>query len=337
VILTGSDLVIYEVDARALSLAVARALAINPSPSLAGPAPGCWAVGTYRGEAGRALPSYLAIQASAEGFTTAVAELLLSVSEPFLLLAPTARRLEVGTFERLRSRQCPFIALSTMLLVDEAGSLTATTTLGAVLARERVGPGASENVFKKVGALWTVCFRGELAHFGDLEGFRYLLVLLRNPGRKFKYRELANEAGKLPAPAPAHGSRSRSARALADEGLVKTRGGYIDAVPDEQAKLDYGNRIVEIRAELQQARENNDLGTIERLTEEQERILEELSEQEKSNGSSKQLRQDVRGNLKYSLEQIRQELSPLWEHLNEALDQGPQWRYREDLAVAWEF
>jgi hypothetical protein len=111
--------------------------------------------------------------------------------------------------------------------------------------------GVKEPVSRGGGEYWTVCYQGSVVRLKDAKGLRHLARPLGDPGREFHTSEL--EAADRPA-APA-----RSQGRAAGQGLVVRRGlGDAGVLVDATAKAAYQARLVELRAELEEAEGGND-------------------------------------------------------------------------------
>jgi tetratricopeptide (TPR) repeat protein len=149
-------------------------------------------------------------------------------------------------------------------LLDEAGALAETVGMRAL--RQRVdaaraalaarGAPAGE-LLRLDGKVWTVSYEGTIAHVKDGKGMRYLAHLLASPGVECHALDLyAAVAGSETA--------TIGPRELLDEGLSIRRGTGVGPALDERARQDYRRRLGELRAELEDAEANRDLGRAER-------------------------------------------------------------------------
>src|SRR5260370_32344627 len=101
-----------------------------------------------------------------------------------------------------------------------------------------------ESLFIQPNDYWTIRYQGHVALIKSTRGLHYLAVLLRDPGREFHVRELL-----------AH---------LLDAGVAvpeQVTDGLFSGFPvlDAQAKAEDKRRINELRQELEEAGQANDL------------------------------------------------------------------------------
>lgn len=100
------------------------------------------------------------------------------------------------------------------------------------------------NVFRRLGQTWVIKYEGQMILLHSLGGLSYVARLLLDPGRTFPAAFLlAAEAGIDPRI-----TTGTSGRALTDETLAE-----------------YKEEYIELKTELDEAKERNDLGHIDRL------------------------------------------------------------------------
>jgi tetratricopeptide (TPR) repeat protein len=124
--------------------------------------------------------------------------------------------------------------------------------------------------FKPKGEVWDISFGGDSFQLKAVLGLTYLAHLLRHPDTEFHVTDLVDLAEGRRAVASA-GSAARdavTARSLGDAGEVL----------DAQAKAAYRRRLAELREELEEAQELNDLGRVDRARDEIEALSEQLAE-----------------------------------------------------------
>jgi pimeloyl-ACP methyl ester carboxylesterase len=103
-------------------------------------------------------------------------------------------------------------------------------------------------VFRREGDYWTVSWRGKVVRLKNAKGLHYIAYLLANPGRQFLAFELA-AAGAAPG----------SQRASIDSGVTAADLGDAGALLDAKAREQYRHRIHELREELAEAVQLNDM------------------------------------------------------------------------------
>jgi pimeloyl-ACP methyl ester carboxylesterase len=107
---------------------------------------------------------------------------------------------------------------------------------------------APRAVFRREGDYWTVSWRGNVVRLKNAKGLHYIAYLLANPGRQFLAFELA-AAGAAPG----------SQRASIDPGVTAADLGDAGALLDAKAREQYRHRIGELREELAEAVQLNDM------------------------------------------------------------------------------
>jgi len=174
--------------------------------------------------------------------------------------------------------------------------------------------------FLKEGDFWTVCFGGITCRLKDARGLQYLAYLLRHPGRSFHVTELLSLAAGVPPE-----------RRHADEAELSL-GLQADRLPslDQQARAAYRQRLVELREELAEARDNNDPGSIERTEQEINLLVEELSGAARGSSAGERARVSVTKRLKAALQRIHSTHPDLARHLDATVKSGYFCSYTPD-------
>jgi hypothetical protein len=193
-----------------------------------------------------------------------------------------------------------------------AGTLASTCLLMRATLPGDVRPGASPRkpVFRKLGRApdcWEIWFEaGEPLYLKTSKGLDYIHVLLQSPGRTFSPVELRD--------------------AIAGHGRLPT--GTLGPVSDVQAIRDYQHRLTELRADLDTATENNDIGRTERILYEIEALEQEISRcvglggRLRHNSDAERARKSVSNAIYRALHQLRPRHAVLFRHLSAALKIG---------------
>ena len=118
----------------------------------------------------------------------------------------------------------------------------------AVLERIEVAPTSEQptarvSVPQREGDYWSLVYEGRTLHVRDLKGMRYLARLLAHPGREFHVLDL------VAAENPAHPSADSPAGVISRAAL-----GDAGEMLDDRAKSAYRRRLIEIEADIEQAR-----------------------------------------------------------------------------------
>ena len=115
---------------------------------------------------------------------------------------------------------------------------------------------SSGNVFRREGDYWTIAYEGQAFRLKDAKGLRFLAELMRNPGKELAAIELV------------------SARTKRGEAADR---GDAGEVLDTQAKLEYRQRLEDLREELAEAERFNDIERATKAREEMDLVTEELA------------------------------------------------------------
>jgi tetratricopeptide (TPR) repeat protein len=206
----------------------------------------------------------------------------------------------------------------------------------------------AQAIFRKEGEYWSVGYSGKSFSLKDTKGLGYLAHLLRHPGTEFHVLDLAggigsqreNEANDL-----ARGL-TRGKEDLAKAGIHIASLGDAGDMLDDQAKAAYRRRLLELREELEEAKE---LGNVERaeqaeaeidaLTGELARAVGLGGRNRKAASASERARQSITKTIRAVLERITQSDPALGGILMRSIRTGTFCSYQPDLpfAIAWEF
>lgn len=185
-------------------------------------------------------------------------------------------------------------------------------------------PPLGDHVFRKKGQVWIVRFAGgEDFILLPSKGAAYLHLLLSRPGTQRSAIDLACAVAKNPA---------QYALSNAGEKL------------DREALAAYHAKLVELREELQEAKDNNDPGAQERIQEEIESYTQQIREARglggrlrKESDDRERVRKAVGIAVKRAIKEIAQYDKRLAEHLSAYLICGQNPRYvPPDQDMQWE-
>ena len=213
---------------------------------------------------------------------------------------------------------------------------TARKSGGADTSKESLSATSSDATFRREGEFWTLEYQGGKFRLRDSKGLEYIANLIGNPGGELRASDLAG-----PNPGP------QSARDRHDHQAATVAGNLGDAgmVLDAQAKTQYRARLKELRAELEEAEGNNDLGRAESVRGELEAIEGQLASalglggrDRKSHAHSERARWMVTNSIKRAIAKIDQMNSPLGRHLHTCVRTGNFCSYTPDPEhpVAWQ-
>jgi hypothetical protein len=112
---------------------------------------------------------------------------------------------------------------------------------------------------------------------------------------------------------------------------------------DEQARRAYERRIRELQADVDEAREDHDLGRAERAEQELDALVQQLAQafglsgRARSTGSAaERARSAVGWRIRAALRQVAQVHPPLGRHLHNAVRTGTWCSYQPEVVVRWE-
>jgi len=199
-----------------------------------------------------------------------------------------------------------------------------------------------DNAFRREGHYWTVVFRGTTRRFKNAKGLAYIARLLRTPGREFHVMDLVQFEVGQPTSAGSDPYSEMSSEQLATEGLSisgqSTKGTGLDA----QAKAEYQHHLEDLREELREAEQFNDLERAAKVQEEIEFIEQELAaayglggKPRKRGDLNERARQAVSAAIHRSLRTIETALPELGRHLRNVLKIGLFCSYVPDPPTTW--
>jgi hypothetical protein len=162
---------------------------------------------------------------------------------------------------------------------------------------------------------------------------------LRYPHRKIHVLELV--AAVEHPPEDAQGNSTGKKEASTSEALNVRRGlGDAGELLDPPAKAAYKQRLVDLRAELEDAQEDNDLGRATRVQREIEFLIQELrsalglgGRDRRAADIAERARVNVTRALKAALQKIADHHPPLEAYLDETIHTGAYCLYLPDLRL----
>ena len=205
--------------------------------------------------------------------------------------------------------------------------------------REETAP---DKIFRLDGEYWTIAYQGTVARVRDTLGLRYIAYLLRAPHRKIHVLELVAVVEGAPEEIPKGILEGREREA----GLRISRLGHAGELLDSKAKADYKHRLEELREELEDARECNDLGRMAKIQEEIEILAQELrhaigleGRDRRAGDIAERARVNVKRAIDAALQRISSHLPTLGNYLNSTINTGTHCSYTPDLNLPslWKF
>jgi tetratricopeptide (TPR) repeat protein len=213
--------------------------------------------------------------------------------------------------------------------------------------REPPGKVSAAGVLRREGEYWTVGYCGRIFRLKDYRGLAYLVVLLRHPGTEFHVLDLA---GGSPENAYSRdGSTSTlpsNAVELEAAGIHVGRLGDAGEMLDEQAKAAYRVRLVELREELDEAKELGRVDRAAKVEDEIEALAAELSRavglagrNRRAASATERARQRAKKSITIAIQRIAKNDSALGGVLAKCIRTGIHCSYIPDtnLPIEWQF
>ncbi len=170
--------------------------------------------------------------------------------------------------------------------------------------------------FNKEMALWHITYEGTSVQLPEVKGFHDLVTLLTHPGEEFHCAVL------MGAPVDAGGD---------------------DAVIDEKARRFYEDRIRELKAEIRESEDMNDLGRLEGLRTEYNQLVDHLSKTlglgkrvRKINPGAERARAAVTWRIRSAIRKIDSIHPALGRHLTNAVQTGTFCSYTPEKDCGWQ-
>lgn len=176
------------------------------------------------------------------------------------------------------------------------------------------------NVFQLRGDFWQLSFDGTTKFLKDSVGMGYIARLLAEPDRE------------IPAVA------LLAARAGIDP-LVAT--GSSGEILDDEARENYGRRYHELKEDLEEAKEDLDLGRVEKLETEMEQLTDELAKATGLRGNPRQkfdadrVRKSVSMAVSRDIDKITEKHEAIGRHLTATITSGLTFRYAPEREIDW--
>jgi pimeloyl-ACP methyl ester carboxylesterase len=202
---------------------------------------------------------------------------------------------------------------------------------------------AQVGVFRKEGEFWTIACRGEVFRLRDVRGLAYIAHLLGHPREEVHVLSLASK-GDSKEGAIDELAESDTEQATQSD-LTVGRMGDAGEMLDAQAKADYKRRTVELREQLEEARELNQLERVYQLEEEIEAVGRELSRavglggrDRRAASASERARINVTRAIKVAIERIAEQNPVLATLLTGNIRTGTFCSYTPDsrLPASWQ-
>jgi pimeloyl-ACP methyl ester carboxylesterase len=203
---------------------------------------------------------------------------------------------------------------------------------------------ATLGVFRKEGEFWTIASWSEVFRLRDVRGLAYIAHLLGHPREEFHVLSLASKIGGKQGEADALAEPATEEQATQSD-LAVGRMGDAGEMLDSQAKAAYKRRTAELREQLDEARELNQLDLADRLEDEIETLGRELSRavglggrDRRAASASERARINVTRAIKIALERIAEHNPALAALLTNSIRTGTFCSYTPDsrLPASWQ-
>ncbi len=219
-------------------------------------------------------------------------------------------------------------------LVEGAAPAGASAPGATTKADELAKSAIARNLFRREGEYWTIAYRGEVFRLKDVKGLGYLAHLLRYPAQDFHVLDLSGLSGGEAADSGE--SEDADAVDVAAGNLEVRRGPSVDAgeVIDQQAREAYRARLVELRAEIEEARELGNIDRADELQEEVDQIARHYSagvglggRPRRAASSSERARINVGRAIRSTIDRIGEQCPPLGAMLTKSIKTGTYCSY----------
>jgi TolB-like protein len=171
------------------------------------------------------------------------------------------------------------------------------------------------NIFRREGELWTMAFEHSVVQVPERRGFADIAKLLENPEQEMHCVSLAG---------------------------VQVTGSSAGEVLDDRARRAYKTRLLELAEEIAECEENNDCARSERLHEEKERLLAEITKATGLGGRGRKLKdpaERARSAVTWRIRDAIKKLEPvhptLARHLDNSIRTGVFCSYAPEREIRW--
>lgn len=340
--LGGMDIVLYEINRRALGNAIAGALGIKAEEGPCGGLHMTWQVGSYPARPGTDIPLLLTVQYDSDDFRNVVQTLLARRDKPFVLMAPTGKHWLPEFETDMAGRKARFLQLDELLVWD--GKLAMAHPLAEVLGdylETALSPARDLYVFECLGKAWRVIFQGEEKIIPHSRGMDYIAALLSRPNKHIHCLELQ---GGLAGAVPSAAEISIDGTPVMDDEIEKAEGVPVpvDAASDDDSKDNIAARMKAVQQQIEIA---EDVGNSEEaargklelnaLAKEMGRLRGYRGRGPRDGGPAKRAQQAVSKAIRSAQDTITKIFPAFGAHLQTALDLASNLRYQSAKDVKW--
>jgi hypothetical protein len=197
-----------------------------------------------------------------------------------------------------------------------------------------------ENLFRREGEYWTVCYRGRVLRLKNMRGLQYIAFLLQQPGKEIHSLDLSAVTHRGVSSAIV---REGPGQLSTEDRLRVARLGDAGPVLDAKSRSRYRNRLGSLGREVEEAERLNDVLKAAAARREMEMLARELSQGARRGGGprlagsyAERARVNVRNNISAALRAIRRHDEELWRHLYRGVRTGTYCAYIPEAGVDWQ-
>jgi enamine deaminase RidA (YjgF/YER057c/UK114 family) len=201
-------------------------------------------------------------------------------------------------------------------------------------------------IFRSQGESWELVFQGKKILMHHTNGLSFIHHLLRNPNKEILAIDLYN-LGRRPQISGTGKVMSKLSAEEMEE-MNQNPSGFTEGpeLLDSAAKENYRQKFLDLKAELEEADANNDLGKKEALQKQIEALKEHISavmglrgKNRKASGQLGNARSNVTQQINSSLKKINTHHPELGQHLTNTIKTGIFCSYMSDpvSSIAWVF
>jgi hypothetical protein len=251
-----------------------------------------------------------------------------------------AHNLLLQTIDGGREMGMSVLATKAQELIDRAGlnaSLTQPASHPGLETDSIALPGAIEekNIFRKEGHTWTVVYKGRVLRLIDAKGFSYLSLLLRHPHIEFHAHDLVFSTSTEEGLHSSSADSQTGGNAMNPPSLP--RSSDAGEMLDERAKAEYKHRLLDLREELESAKARDQPERAERIEQEIEALVQELTRgvglggrDRRAASDSERARLNVTRAIKSAVRRISEENRDLATFLTRSIKTGTFCVYQPD-------
>lgn len=246
-----------------------------------------------------------------------------SLASPFhkVLLVPSLQCVNIHVDLLAEQFKTIIVALDELIVEGEKGWVCQARMLEELGNLLGLGPTVDSNTFRIQGENYQICYGGKQFSLSGSVGLWYLRELLTHPHQEFDPVEL--ESART-------GIRGRSSTSPTGE------------IFDAEARRQYALRLSEVDEEIAEAAQFNDLGRLERLQADRQKILDHVAKATRKGGmarvatDSARARKNIRQQISRDIGRLGKYCPELAQHLKRSL-QGESLSYRPSHEPGWQF